>query len=400
MGKEAKIGLAVIFGLFVILGVVVTVRVASFGKNAGPEFDDDAPRVAGAASATAEASNALPETAVPTKPSATRENAPAPEPAAKPTILSPDHPAVGADSSMEWRELGSPGNLAVTSDSSDDNSLPSYMPSPPRADDAMASERYAAAYPPQTSPDASVGHTSEDTAMGPGQSHNPWHGSQQGSSGNAAPETASRDYFNQYATRTAQYPQDTDRRLGEPTMPTVMVSDRRLGADVDPNAGLRADGTYEVQPNDNFWTISEKLFGTGSYFQALAEHNRGKVANPNQLQVGQIILAPDIAELEQKYPAYCPKPEHRSVARHSTVAMRVGHHGTDAAYTVVEGDTLYRIARYELGDASRWHEIYQLNREVIGESFNYLRPGTQLALPGKPGAEPADSLTRRPGSLY
>lgn len=143
-----------------------------------------------------------------------------------------------------------------------------------------------------------------------------------------------------------------------------------------------------------------KLYGTGAYFQALAEHNRNKVANRNRLQVGQIVATPDVAELEQKYPALCPKPEHRHVARHHTASMRAGQSGAEAAYTVVEGDTLYRIARHELGDASRWYEVYKLNREVIGESFNHLRPGTQLILPDESGSEPTDSLTRRPGSLY
>ena len=43
--------------------------------------------------------------------------------------------------------------------------------------------------------------------------------------------------------------------------------------------------------------------------------------------------------------------------------------------------TLFDIARYELGKATRWAEIYQLNRDQIGADFNHLRPGTQLVLP-------------------
>jgi len=176
------------------------------------------------------------------------------------------------------------------------------------------------------------------------------------------------------------------------------VSDTRSAAERP--ADRREDGAYEVQPNDSFWTISEKLYGTGAYFRALAEHNRGKVADQNRLQVGQVIEAPDVAELEEQYPAYCPRPEHRYVARHQPASVPAAGHASDATYTVVEGDTLYRIARYELGDASRWYDIYKLNREVIGESFNHLRPGTRLLLPEEQDAGPADTLTRRPGSLY
>jgi len=50
-------------------------------------------------------------------------------------------------------------------------------------------------------------------------------------------------------------------------------------------------------------------------------------------------------------------------------------------YTVVAGDTLFNIARHELGRASRWTEIYELNRDKLGRDFNSLKPGMKLALP-------------------
>ena len=66
-------------------------------------------------------------------------------------------------------------------------------------------------------------------------------------------------------------------------------------------------------------------------------------------------------------------------------------------YTVAEGDTLFNIARYELGKASRWVEIYELNRPVLGKDFNSLTPGIQLTLPER---EKSDTLTRQAGSTY
>jgi nucleoid-associated protein YgaU len=50
-------------------------------------------------------------------------------------------------------------------------------------------------------------------------------------------------------------------------------------------------------------------------------------------------------------------------------------------YTVAEGDSLFDIARAELGKASRWVEIYDLNADVIGKDIDNPAPGTQLALP-------------------
>ena len=64
---------------------------------------------------------------------------------------------------------------------------------------------------------------------------------------------------------------------------------------------------------------------------------------------------------------------------------------------MAEGDTLFNIARYELGKASRWAEIYDLNRDVLGKDFNYLTPGIQLVLPE---GEKSDVIAQPPGNVY
>ena len=167
-------------------------------------------------------------------------------------------------------------------------------------------------------------------------------------------------------------------------------------------AARRDDGKYEVQPNDSYWTISERLYGTGAYFKALAQQNRGKGADEDRLQPGELILAPTVAELEKSYPDLCPKPSRRealqsqSQSRASTVSARNQYRG-GRTYTVAEGDTLFNIARYELGKASRWAEIYDLNRDVLGKDFNYLTPGMQLVLPE---GEKSDVIAQPPGNVY
>lgn len=163
---------------------------------------------------------------------------------------------------------------------------------------------------------------------------------------------------------------------------------------------LDKDGKYEIQPLDSFWTISEKFFGTGAYFKALEEHNRDKIDDEGRLAPGDLIVVPTVEQLEKSYPDLCPKPERRETLRKR--ARNVGtnrnlHRGR--TYKVNEGDTLFDIARYELGKAARWVEIYELNRDVLGKDFNYLTPGTVLVLPdnGRPDvlAEPPDKGYRR-----
>jgi nucleoid-associated protein YgaU len=50
-------------------------------------------------------------------------------------------------------------------------------------------------------------------------------------------------------------------------------------------------------------------------------------------------------------------------------------------HTVVKGETLKSIARDIFDNESRWREIYDLNREQIGDDFGYLRLGMKLRLP-------------------
>ncbi|UUO05028.1 hypothetical protein M4951_16750 [Blastopirellula sp. J2-11] len=50
-------------------------------------------------------------------------------------------------------------------------------------------------------------------------------------------------------------------------------------------------------------------------------------------------------------------------------------------YQVKPGDDLATIARQTLGDAARWGELFRLNRDVIGDYPDQMKPGMQLRLP-------------------
>ena len=194
----------------------------------------------------------------------------------------------------------------------------------------------------------------------------------------------------------SEYPRRSSRSMYDNNGPRRRGGSRSFGAPPP----LRADGKYEVQPLDSFWTISGRLYGTGAYFKALTEHNRDKMDNEGRLQPGDLVLTPTVEQLEKSYPDLCPKPSRRETFRKRT--STVGTHRqyrSGRTYTVAEGDTLFDIARYELGKAARWVEVYELNRDVLGKDFNYITPGTKLVLPdsGRPDvlAEPPSSGYRR-----
>ncbi len=167
-----------------------------------------------------------------------------------------------------------------------------------------------------------------------------------------------------------------------------------------PTGDAGASGKYSVEPNDSYWIIAKKVYRDGAYFKAVYEHNRDRFPDPAKLQVGDELKVPDVAKLREYYPNLCPKlrtlPE--GTPQTSTVSAR--NYGGGRRYVVESGDTLFDIARYELGKAELWATIYRMNRDVLTDDLNYLRPGTVLLLPDSGPAETdqrPDSLTRRPG---
>ena len=75
-------------------------------------------------------------------------------------------------------------------------------------------------------------------------------------------------------------------------------------------------------------------------------------------------------------------PEFANVQDHSdTVPGGSGGGGAGAqTYTVRAGDTLSHIAQQQYGKASRWHAIFDANRDQL-DNPALLRPGQVLKLP-------------------
>lgn len=50
------------------------------------------------------------------------------------------------------------------------------------------------------------------------------------------------------------------------------------------------------------------------------------------------------------------------------------------SYTVVSGDSLSKIAKHVYGDANRWHDIFNANRDLL-DNPDKIQPGQILKLP-------------------
>lgn len=50
-------------------------------------------------------------------------------------------------------------------------------------------------------------------------------------------------------------------------------------------------------------------------------------------------------------------------------------------YTVVKGDSLWKIAKTAYGDGNQWRKIYDANKSVVGKNPNLIYPGQKLVIP-------------------
>lgn len=89
--------------------------------------------------------------------------------------------------------------------------------------------------------------------------------------------------------------------------------------------------------------------------------------------------SPDFSDVQghaDTVPAAGRSPEFADVQGHTdTVPV-----GGGQTYTVQKGDTLSAIAQQHYGKASRWHAIFEANRDQIDDP-DKIRPGQVLNLP-------------------
>jgi nucleoid-associated protein YgaU len=408
MSKEAKIGLAVILVLLVTLGGVAVWRL-KFKSPATPEL------------ATADSKEKSPPEADPKAGKAefgwaeSKANIPHNR-RETPKILSPSagQPPKTQGERDLWNIADYRNPRKSAGEATAISPPPSTMPDPPKPDAANPNDRYGLHRHSSSEPESDIAGPPAAGVVAIAESRQ--HGERHGNSAAddyrfrknpPAEKTVPPDLVQSASSADYRDPSSGDVPYDRGPSASIVGNEQRRhrGGGYDrwidspagntSNSGQRGDGTYDVQPNESFSAISKKIYGTESYFKALEELNRGKSPD-GQLKVSQNILAPDVAELEKKYPHLCPKADHREVlqSHDATLVSARNLHGT-RSYTVVEGDTLFDIARYELGKASRWAEIYELNRNSLGKDFDYLVPGTELALPEDRPERP-DPVTRRP----
>lgn len=148
--------------------------------------------------------------------------------------------------------------------------------------------------------------------------------------------------------------------------PAPLDHERRAGA-------LSSEPTwYTVKKGDTLQSIAHEHYGEQRFWVEILTANRD--LRTRQLRVGQRIVLP--AKDEMLRPDKHTQPGPGASARPREAESRPA----GPYYVVREGDSLIGIAHRELHDASRWLEIYELNRDRL-RSPDGLTVGMELRLP-------------------
>ncbi len=200
----------------------------------------------------------------------------------------------------------------------------------------------------------------------------------------ARPPVPASDNEDLFAAKSADA---TPRNRISPIPQSQATASTALSGNVASDATLNEAGdSYVVQPTDTFWTISHKKYGTARYFRALAELNKAHVPDPTRMRPGVKVSTPPTEILETQYSQFLPKGSAVEVTSGERPAGKSGPPGffTSAdgkpMYRTGEKDTLSDIAAKHLGRASRWIQVFEMNRDKL-TSPNQVKVGTELVLP-------------------
>lgn len=125
-----------------------------------------------------------------------------------------------------------------------------------------------------------------------------------------------------------------------------------LTTEKNTNSQVSLPSTHTVTKDETLWSISETYFGSGYNWIDIAKTNNLK--NPDRIEEGQVLTIPKISNL----------PSNSSIS--------------GANYTVVKGDSLWKIAVRSYGDGYKWNQIAKENNLAHP---NLIHPGNVLRLP-------------------
>lgn len=143
---------------------------------------------------------------------------------------------------------------------------------------------------------------------------------------------------------------------------------------------------YTVVAGDSTWKVAEKLLGDGRHYPTI--ERASKLKHNQHLAIGQVLTIPDqktitaLPDRSKITSGVSISMDSKESTAASSQPAEIKTSGT--TYTVVAGDSLWKIAQKQMGNSYAWVSLYNANKKTIGSNPNRIYPGTVLQLPQQP----------------
>jgi nucleoid-associated protein YgaU len=169
-------------------------------------------------------------------------------------------------------------------------------------------------------------------------------------------------------------------KQGQPAQPQQQTQNATAGKPRPAAGGMKA---YVAEAGDSLSRIAARQMGanTKANRDAIVRANPSLADDPGRIIIGVTYNIP--AAAGQSAAAQAPAPQQERRERTERAAAPVKASGGEFWYEVRPGDSLWKIAKGQLGDASTVHAIKELNKESV-KNWDVLLAGTRIKLPARP----------------
>ncbi|MEW6249119.1 MAG: LysM peptidoglycan-binding domain-containing protein, partial [Planctomycetota bacterium] len=188
-----------------------------------------------------------------------------------------------------------------------------------------------------------------------------------------------------------------------PALPGAGAAAERETGRPAPPSPATAGERYIVKEGDKLAYIAEDYYGDQAAVKQILEANPN-IKDPDLIQVGQVIMLPPKGAPGSARSPVAPASPDRAAAPTRTPAAPAPATTPPAAggapvaagrprtHLVRQGETLTSIARTVLGDASKWRQILELNKDKLDRPED-LQAGMSIKLPDDSGAQGSRTAT-------
>jgi nucleoid-associated protein YgaU len=140
---------------------------------------------------------------------------------------------------------------------------------------------------------------------------------------------------------------------------------------------------YTVEPGDSLSKIALRQMGanTKANREAIIKANPSLQADPDKVVIGQTYNIPPAPGVSAQAQGRAPTPAPTPAPERTAAPIKAA--GAEFWYQVQPGDSLWKIAKEQLGDTSTVAAIKELNKANV-KNWDVLPAGTKLRMPARP----------------